>query len=154
MRDENLKIGDVAERLNITIRTIRYYEEEGLLEPQRTERGTRLYSVQHIRRLRAIIHLVENGFSLDLIRSIGCSRDACATGDEGSEVVSGVLNTIVSGIDEQLNKLKRLKSELKTAEKLVKKCSGCQNEPSSRGCPECSINRNLSKTEVLNLIWE
>lgn len=154
MQDENLKIGDVAELLNITIRTIRYYEEEGLLEPLRTSRGTRLYKAQHIRRLRAILHLVDNGFSLELIRLIGHSREACTTGDEGSEKVSGVINRIVLGIDEQLNNLKQLKSELKAADRLVKKCSGCQNKPSSRGCPECLINKNLSKTEILNLIWE
>ncbi|MCP3851392.1 MAG: MerR family transcriptional regulator [Gammaproteobacteria bacterium] len=37
------KIGDVAEKLKTTVRTIRYYDEEGLLVPHRTG-GTRLYS--------------------------------------------------------------------------------------------------------------
>jgi len=154
MQDQNLKIGDVAELLHISIRTIRYYEEEGLLEPMRTSRGTRLYTAQHIYRLRAILHLVENGFSLELIRSIVSSRKNCNTGDEGSEKVSNVINHVVTSIDEQLNKLKRLKSELKKADRMVKSCSGCQNKPSSKGCPDCLINKNLSKTEMLNLIWE
>ena len=78
------KIGDVAKLLNTTVRTIRYYEEEGLLLPHRTDGGTRLYLEHHVDRLKAILHLAENGFSLDVIGLIATTRDTCLTGDEGS----------------------------------------------------------------------
>ena len=39
-----LKIGDVARQLGTTARTLRYYEEQGLLTPPRTAKGTRLYA--------------------------------------------------------------------------------------------------------------
>ncbi len=154
MSTEYFKIGEVAELLNTTVRTIRYYEEEGLLTPHRTDGGTRLYSRQHVDRLKAIIHLAENGFSLDVIRLIGTVRTRCATGDEGSRKVAGTVDRAIRDTEEQIENLKRLKSELKAAYRQIEKCAGCKNKPSSQGCPTCPVNKNLNKIGVLNLIWE
>ena len=148
------KIGEVAEMLNTTLRTIRYYEEEGLLLPQRTDGGTRLYSEHHVDRLKAILHLTESGFSLDVIGLIGNTRKTCSTGDEGSKKVTELIDRAISEIDEKMSDLNTLRSDLKASRKLVAKCKGCRNEPSSRGCPECPVNKNLGKIEALNLIWE
>ncbi|VAW95994.1 hypothetical protein MNBD_GAMMA23-514 [hydrothermal vent metagenome] len=154
MSIDYLKIGEVAERLKITVRTIRYYEEEELLEPYRTPGGTRLYSEQHIARLKAILHLTENGFSLEVVRLIGKTRESCATGNEGSKEVSTIIGNSIADIEEKLNNLKALKSELAAAKKQVQKCKGCKNKPSSKGCPTCPVNKNLNKIEMLNLVWE
>ena len=148
------KIGEVAEMLNTTVRTIRYYEEEGLLLPHRTDGGTRLYSEHHVDRLMAILHLAENGFSLDVIGLIGSARETCSTGDEGSKKVTEIIDSAISEIDEKITDLNTLKSELTASRKLVAKCKGCSNQPSSKGCPECPINQNMKKIEALNLIWE
>ena len=149
-----LKIGEVAELLNITVRTIRYYEEEKLLEPHRTDGGTRLYTEQHLARLKAILHLTENGFPLEVIRLIGNTRETCLTGNEGSKKISEIIDSSIKDVEEKINNLKFLKSELSAAKKQVIKCNGCKNEPSSKGCPSCPVNKNLSKIEMLNLVWE
>lgn len=154
MSREFYKIGEVAEMLNTTVRTIRYYEEEGLLVPHRTDGGTRLYSEHHIDRLRAILHLAENSFPLDVIGLIGNTRQNCATGDEGSKKLTAILDSAISDIEGKITDLKALKSELIAARKLVARCKGCSNEPSSKSCPECPINKSLAKIEALNLIWE
>jgi DNA-binding transcriptional MerR regulator len=154
MSAEYFKIGEVAKILDTTVRTIRYYEEEGLLMPGRTDKGTRLYSEHHIDRLRAILHLAENGFSLDVIGSIGNTRQTCATGDEGSKKLTGIIDSAISDIEKKIADLKALKSELSASRKLVAECKGCSNKPSSKGCPECPLNMNLEKIEALNLIWE
>ncbi|MGB5456196.1 MAG: MerR family transcriptional regulator [Gammaproteobacteria bacterium] len=154
MSSEYFKIGEVAEMLNTTTRTIRYYEEEGLITPDRSRGGTRLYSEHHIDRLKAVLHLAENGFSLDVIGLIGIARQSCSTGDEGSQKLSLIIDTAVSDIEEKIAELNVLKSELEASGRLVAQCRGCLNEPSSRGCPACPLNRNLNKIEILNLIWE
>ena len=47
-----MQIGDSAIRAGVTARTIRYYEELGILEPEeRTDGGFRLYSEAQLRRL-------------------------------------------------------------------------------------------------------
>ena len=57
-----LQIGEVAERTGVTQRTLRFYEEKGLLRPPtRMDGGFRLYSeedvkrVEHIRRLQDLL---------------------------------------------------------------------------------------------------
>ena len=154
MSTDYFKIGEVAENLKTTVRAIRYYEEEGLLVPYRTDGGTRLYSEQHIDRLKAILHLADNGFSLEVIGLIGNTRQTCATGDEGSKKISGIIDSAITDVEEKIVGLNALKTELNAAKKLVKKCNGCTSVPSSQGCPDCPVNKNLKKIEVLNLVWE
>ncbi|MCU7845970.1 MAG: MerR family transcriptional regulator [Candidatus Thiodiazotropha sp. (ex Monitilora ramsayi)] len=154
MFTEYLKIGEVAELLKTTIRTIRYYEEEGLLEPHRTDGGTRLYSEQHVKRLKSILHLVDNGFSIEVIRLIGSIRETCNTGNDSSKKVSAVIESEIKNINKKVASLELLKSEFTVALKQVKKCTGCTNLPSSNGCPTCPLNKKLNQIEILNLIWE
>ncbi len=101
MATDYFKIGEVAETLKTTVRTIRYYEEEGLLVPHRTDGGTRLYSEQHIDRLKAIIHLADNGFSLEVIGLIGNTRQTCVTGDEGSKKISGIIADAITDVEKK-----------------------------------------------------
>ena len=154
MKNDYFKIGEVARLLKTTVRTIRYYEEEGLFVPHRTDGGTRLYSRRHLDRLKAILHLADNGFSLQVIRLTSHARETCTTGDEGSKKVSEIIQTAIKDIDNKIAELDTLKKEMNAARKLVEQCRGCTNTPSSQGCPECPVNQNLEKIELLNLIWE
>lgn len=67
-----LQIGEAAERTGLTQRTLRYYEEKGLLKPpSRMEGGFRLYSTDDVARLARIKELKELlGFSLADIREM------------------------------------------------------------------------------------
>jgi DNA-binding transcriptional MerR regulator len=72
-----LQIGEVAERLGLSLRTIRYYEEMGLVEPEtRTEGGFRLYTEEHVDRLALIRRMKPLGFSVQEMRDLLDARDA------------------------------------------------------------------------------
>lgn len=65
-----LKIGQLARRTGLTVRTLRYYDEIGLLNPsKRMDSGYRLYGVEEIERLHNILALRQLGFSLEEIQS-------------------------------------------------------------------------------------
>jgi DNA-binding transcriptional MerR regulator len=70
--DAYLQIGEAADRTGLTQRTLRYYEEKGLLHaPSRMEGGFRLYSQADLERLERIRELKELlGFSLADIREM------------------------------------------------------------------------------------
>lgn len=72
-----LQIGEAAERLQLTQRTLRYYEEKGLLNPPtRMEGGFRLYSDEDMERIQRILQLKELlGFSLAEIKDMLESED-------------------------------------------------------------------------------
>jgi DNA-binding transcriptional MerR regulator len=64
-REGLLQIGQVAERTGLSLRTIRFYEENGLVRPTtRTGGGFRLYSEDDVARLGVIKRMKPLGFSL------------------------------------------------------------------------------------------
>jgi MerR family transcriptional regulator, thiopeptide resistance regulator len=64
-----LKVGDLAKQTGVSVRTLHYYDEIGLLSPSdRTALGYRLYSKDDIVRLQQIVSLKQIGFSLEEIR--------------------------------------------------------------------------------------
>jgi DNA-binding transcriptional MerR regulator len=66
-----LHIGEMAQLLGLTPKTIRHYQKVGLLaEPERTEAGYRLYGVQDLLRLRRIRRLQSLGLSLKQIKAV------------------------------------------------------------------------------------
>jgi DNA-binding transcriptional MerR regulator len=63
------KVGTLARRTGLTIRTLHYYDQIGLLSPSRyTESGHRLYGTEDVARLQQIKSLRALGFSLEEIR--------------------------------------------------------------------------------------
>src|SRR6516164_8726322 len=71
MRFEALKVGELAQRTGLTVRTLHHYDAIGLLRPsQHTEAGYRLYTAGDIARLQQVLSLRQLGFSLDEVR--GC----------------------------------------------------------------------------------
>ncbi len=78
-----LQIGEVADRVGLSLRTVRYYEEQGLLTPEaRTAGGFRLYSDDQVDRLALIKQMKPLGFTVQEMRELLDARDALrATGE-------------------------------------------------------------------------
>src|SRR3954452_18682683 len=70
MRFEALKVGELARRTGLTIRTLHHYDEIGLLKPSlHTESGHRLYTAGDVARLQQVLSLRQLGFSLEEVRA-------------------------------------------------------------------------------------
>src|SRR4051812_8526659 len=68
MRFEALKVGELARRTGLTVRTLHHYDEIGLLKPSlHTESGHRLYTAGDVARLQQVVALRQLGFSLEEI---------------------------------------------------------------------------------------
>jgi DNA-binding transcriptional MerR regulator len=67
-----IKIGDFAKLSQVTVRTLRYYEEVGLLKPVQVDRytGYRYYQIEQLPRLNRILALKDLGFALDQIAQL------------------------------------------------------------------------------------
>jgi DNA-binding transcriptional MerR regulator len=71
MAAPTMHIGEVAERVGLSLRTIRYYEEVGLVTPSsRTQGGFRLYTEADATRLQLVKDMKPLGFSLDEMRDL------------------------------------------------------------------------------------
>lgn len=67
-----LKIGEFSQLMQVTVKTLRHYEQKGVLMPDEVDKwtGYRYYSIDQMQRLNAIRDLKEMGFSLDEIKEL------------------------------------------------------------------------------------
>jgi DNA-binding transcriptional MerR regulator len=107
------QIGEVAERVGLSLRTVRYYEEMGLAVPsRRTDGGFRLYTDRDIERLAFIKQMKPLGFSVQEMRELLDARDRLA-GGEGDEASVETLSAFVARSAEECE---RLRSQLDHAQ--------------------------------------
>ncbi len=108
--DTPLLIGELATRLGLNPKTIRYYEEIGLLpEPERSDGGYRRYGGDDEKRLRFVRGVRRLGFALGEIREVLGLRDR---GEPPCGYVTELLDQRAAEVDCQIAELERLKDEL------------------------------------------
>ena len=118
-----LRIGELATEFGIIPKTIRYYEEIGLLPPpERSPAGYRLYSAADGERLRFIAKAKAIGFTLREIGQILSLRDS---GTEPCPHLGQLLDRKLAAVDVQLRLLGELRAEFQAlkAETAVTPCS-------------------------------
>ncbi|MYT75267.1 MULTISPECIES: MerR family transcriptional regulator [unclassified Streptomyces] len=82
MSGEHMQIGEVAARTELSLRTIRHYEETGLVIPSaRSQGGFRLYTEADVARLMVIRRMKPLGFTLDEMRDLLAATDLLDGGD-------------------------------------------------------------------------
>lgn len=108
-----MTVGEVARKMDITVRTLQYYDREGLLSPSAiSEGGRRLYTDKDIVKLHQILSLKHLGFSLDDIKNRLISLD---TPDEIAAVLEEqavVLRKKIDNLSESLRELETLRTEV------------------------------------------
>ncbi len=128
----DLSSGDLARSTGNTVRTIRFYEEEGLLKPAVvSEGGHRRYTEEELERLRLITDLRELGLSLCEIRSILELRTGCHSAAEFAIRFQQVLAGHLEQAQRRLERLRRVKKELLDALATI------QDRLSSEGAEQC-----------------
>jgi DNA-binding transcriptional MerR regulator len=99
-------VGELAEELGVTTRTLRHYEAEGLLTPQR-EGGNRVYGPRDRARLRLILRGRRFGMTLAECREIVDMYDGAASSERQQ------LTTLLGRLDEIAADLRRRQDDLR-----------------------------------------
>jgi DNA-binding transcriptional MerR regulator len=146
--------GDVAELLGVTLRTVRYYEEEGLVTPIRTDKGTRYYSDFAVQRLEVCVRLAAVGVPIKTLRQLATIRPSAASGEESSHRLAEVFAQIRGDLRTSLANLRYLLSDLEKTERLVRTCWDCPLRPNRIDCPDCPCEIELDSAFMLHLTWD
>jgi len=112
--EQPVAIGEVAKNLGITTRTIRYYEEIGLMgPPERLGGGTRMYGRPEILRLKFILKLKELGISLKEMQELAEYFDVSDQnfGSITPHLVD-LLDGHISKVDEKIANLSALRRDI------------------------------------------
>ena len=135
-----MHIGRLAQQAGTTTRTVRYYEEMGLIKPEgRSPGGFRCYSDQQLDRLRMIMSLKGMEFDLDQIKTI---LDKQSTNDTGGKLASAMLSDLNSRLDEvdrQLEHYQQLKDKLRQNIQSLCNCLPCDLRLEDRLCVNCEV---------------
>jgi DNA-binding transcriptional MerR regulator len=70
------QIGELAEKFGITLRTIRFYEQKGLIKPRRVGANMRIFGVDDVARLGLIVTCRRFRFPVEAIADLLADRDA------------------------------------------------------------------------------
>jgi DNA-binding transcriptional MerR regulator len=148
------KIGEVAELLETTPRTLRFYEEQGMLVPFRSDKGTRLYCEDDIARLRVILHLVRLDVPLRTIHELVVARLQSHNGDEASHKVFDLLSELCREVEKKKGECEDALEQITVALQSVKQCFGCNTVPTAQGCKHCLIKEHINRSRLFHLIWD
>lgn len=129
-----MNIGEVAERSGIPPKTIRYYEDIGLIRPLRSENGYRAFRESDLHKLTFLGRARALGFSIEDCRKLlGLYEDE----SRESAQVKAVAREHLATIDD---KIAQLQSMRQTLSQLVKACHGDHR-------PDCPILGDLAGAE-------
>ncbi len=119
-RKEYYTISELAEEFDISTRTIRYYEEIGLLSPSRTPGNHRIFTRKDRARLKLILRGKRLGFTLEEIKQVLDMYDVSEP--EQIRLTIKIANEKLKEIDDKIEDLQILKNELlDLKEKLMKR---------------------------------
>jgi DNA-binding transcriptional MerR regulator len=124
-----MQIGDFAQRAGVSVRAIRYYEELGLIRPEsHSNGGFRLYGHENLKRIRVINFLKDLGLSLTDIRQIFLAKKPSGGDKQTVEFLLRVFDEKLSLVEERLETLNKMKSELARAIKILHSCETCDHK--------------------------
>lgn len=108
MSETHMHIGAVAERTGLSLRTLRHYDEVGLVSPSmRSEGGFRLYSESDLSRLLLVRRMKPLGFALEEMADLLDVMDRMAADPEPSAEVRARLAALVASTHERRSDLAR-----------------------------------------------
>lgn len=108
-----MTVGQLAGKMNTTVRTLQYYDKEGLLTPSaESEGGRRLYTDKDVIRLHQIMSLKSLGFSLEDIKKRLFSLDTPSEVADALTEQAEALKQQIAKLSETLNEIEMLREEV------------------------------------------
>jgi DNA-binding transcriptional MerR regulator len=144
-----LTSGDLARATGETVRTVRFYEEQGLLQPVSvSEGGHRRYDGAALERLQLILDLRELGLSIPDIRTMLALREGCRTAIDFRRILQDRLPEHIAQARSRIERLRRLEAELRQALLSVERDAG---DAAAAPCP-CAVARDVGAPRLVRVL--
>jgi DNA-binding transcriptional MerR regulator len=124
-REDHQQIGELSRSLGITTRTLRLYEQLGLIDPpQRTEGGIRYYTKEDIRRIKFVLKVKELGLSLKQMQDLAEIYRQTKTEERIMPRLIELLDSHTDAIRRKIRKLSSLARDIAEFRKAIVKYYG------------------------------
>lgn len=141
--DELLKIGDFARLAKTNLRTLRYYEEVGLLNPAaRSDGGFRYYRPTDVNRVQLIWDLQQLGLQLEAIAKLLNTREEGLSRTDLVDRVRGALHEQQRLLKERIRNLGNQRDKVQIALVKLENCETCSHHPKADNnfCEPCEAS--------------
>ncbi len=135
-----MRIGDLAKKAGTTMRTIRYYEQLGLIAPvARTKGGFRLYEEDEVRKLRVIKNLQHLDTPLAQVKAFFDERQHGRIASEVAPGIASLLQRQLEEMDGRIAQYQAMQASLRETIEILQCCSECSLEPGPDVCSRCPV---------------
>lgn len=119
-RSGSMRIGEVAARTELSLRSLRHWEDVGLLRPSgRTEGGFRLYTEADLEKIFIIRRMKPLGFTLEQMRAAMRDIETLVSGSEPSSYLPPARERLTELLGEARERRARLVDQLSMAEEFI-----------------------------------
>ena len=155
LRSNLYTTGDLARLTGNTLRTVRYYEELGLLTPVPREDGAhRHFTEQDVERLRAITDLRAIGLSLEEVARVVRLPEHAPDRPQRVREARAMLDDQLELVRQRMATLKRVEEHLAGARRVLDSCMACPSLPGGEQCPACDCRQRDEGRSLLSVVME
>jgi DNA-binding transcriptional MerR regulator len=152
---EDLTTGDMARLSKTTLRTVRFYEQEGLIASLAREGGChRKFAKRELRKLQMISDLRDAGLSLTDIKALMGLKRRCDTPSKAACQMSEALGRCVKELQERIETLARLRSDLVSTITTIQRCRDCREPEFPARCSDCDVTNQPDSSRATRLLWK
>lgn len=149
-----LKIGGLARLSGLSERTLRNYEALGIITPLRSDGGTRLYRESDVVVAQVAHRMRTLDIPVGVIQKIATRRREFSTGDQSSAAMIGILEELADSLGTRAARTLELQDEMIRTVRVLRGCTGCQNRPAPKSCPDCPMEISPERTPLAQMIWQ
>jgi DNA-binding transcriptional MerR regulator len=145
----------MARESHTTLRTVRFYEAEGLISAMGREDGCqRRFAEGELTKLQTIADLREAGLSLHEIKDLIALKHKSSTNAcDAAERMSAAITTRLDELDRRAATLQRVRRELAAMACALEVCRGCTRPEFPKQCGECPDARSPEADRPNVLLW-
>jgi DNA-binding transcriptional MerR regulator len=153
--EEWLTTGEMARLGETTLRTVRFYEAEGLIVAESREDGThRKFPPSELKKLQIISDLRDAGLSILEIKQLMALKRGCATAQQAAAEMKSSLCERVAELDRRINALHRVRAELGSTLDMLEVCAACTHPEFPKRCVGCEMVARPGVERTTQLLWK
>ncbi len=147
--DRLLRIGEVAKRTGTTLRTVRYYEQLGLIRHfARTKGGFHLYFEDDCQKIQFIKNLQMLGTPLAQIRRLLDRRQQAECGAQTASEIIEILARQLDAVEERVAIYHQMKESIRRTMAILQVCKECPLKPSREVCCRCDAVTSMNEVPL------
>jgi DNA-binding transcriptional MerR regulator len=138
-----------------TLRTVRFYETEGLVAPSARE-GTshRRFAPAELRKLQCITGLREAGLSLQDIKTLIGIKGRCPSAENAAATLMTALAERVAEMQQRISVLEKVRADLCATVETLRSCHECSTPSFPSECGTCSHMDQPELSGATHLLWK